>query len=240
MPKSACKQNTFDDGKCPPSSPGCGSDPESLNFWQSKKTPRLADGARLGSMLTGDYIAVIACAIAIQRAPLTQTALATQVSIKDAANKRRSRLYHRIVHQDPVGPRLYSAAVKIKASNSPTFFCHAGQPHFSTEHRAAKPPPRKAAWFWWNQDLRAAVFTTLVATCAARRLRDRNSADQVNHFLCAQAVTRKHRQRGGDNIGPTAQARTKSLTGFPFARPSSTAGVQTVNWTRCSGSRDDF
>ena len=69
------------------------------------------------------YIAVIACAIAIQRAPLTQTALATQVSIKDAANKRRSRLYHRIVHQDAVGPRLYSAAVKIKASNSPTFFC---------------------------------------------------------------------------------------------------------------------
>ena len=74
-----------------------------------KENPPAGDGARLGSMLTGDYIAVIACAIAIQRAPLTQTALATQVSIKDAANKRRSRLYH------------YSAAVKIKASNSPTF-----------------------------------------------------------------------------------------------------------------------
>jgi len=34
----------------PSVSPGCGSDPESSNFWQSKN---------LGSMLTGDYIAVI-------------------------------------------------------------------------------------------------------------------------------------------------------------------------------------
>jgi hypothetical protein len=33
--ESACKQNTFDDGKCPLSSPGRGSDPESL----TKKTP---------------------------------------------------------------------------------------------------------------------------------------------------------------------------------------------------------
>ena len=75
----------------------------------SNSFPSATRRGRLGSMLTGDYIAVIACAIAIQRAPLTQTALAMQVSIKDAANKRRSRLYH------------YSAAVKIKASNSPTF-----------------------------------------------------------------------------------------------------------------------
>ena len=76
-----------------------------------------------------------ACAIAIQRAPLTGARDASQHQRR--CKQKTQSLYHRIVHQDAVGPRLYSAAVKIKASNSPLSSASAGQPHFSTEHRAA-------------------------------------------------------------------------------------------------------
>jgi hypothetical protein len=50
---------------------------------------------------------------------------------------------------------------------SDTQFCDSGGALVSKNINVA------AYGFWWNQDLRAAVFTMLVATCAARRLRDR-------------------------------------------------------------------
>src|ERR1700722_5342786 len=92
-----------------------------------------------------------------------------------------------------------------------------------------------------NQDVRAAVFIC-VAMCAAERLRDRNQTDRVrSESLFVRTSGDKDASAArSDNIGPTALAHIKSLTGFPFVRPTSIAGVQTVNWTRCSGSRDDF